>query len=175
MAIVDATRELEPRAAAGIGWGGKRLDEMLAESERLFAETGSYYGLSGGLELKDSEPIEYEKLFSRLRGGLVSARETALNISASPIVRELGELCFALYTPEGDSIALSTGIIAHVHTMSDAIKHMVRNGWEDNPGVSPGDIFCNNDSMIGDVHNADVQTIVPVFWEGELVAWVAGV
>ena len=122
-----------------------------------------------------TEPIEYEKLFSRLRGGLVSARETALNISASPIVRELGELCFALYTPEGDSIALSTGIIVHVHTMSDAIKFMVRNGWEDNPKIRPGDIFANDDPVIGDVHNADVQTFVPIFWEGELVAWAGGV
>jgi N-methylhydantoinase B/oxoprolinase/acetone carboxylase alpha subunit len=65
----------------------------------------------------------------------VSARETALNISASPIVRELGELCFALYTPEGDSVALSTGIIVHVHTMSDAIKYMVRSDYETNPGI----------------------------------------
>jgi acetone carboxylase, alpha subunit len=175
LAIVDATRELEPRETPGIGWDGKRLDEMLAESEQLFAETGSYYGLTGELALKDSEPIEYEKLFSRLRGGLVSARETALNISASPIVRELGELCFALYTPEGDSIALSTGIIVHVHTMSDAIKFMVRNRWEDNPKIRPGDIFANDDPVIGDVHNADVQTFVPIFWEGELVAWAGGV
>src|SRR6476620_6044314 len=163
MAIVDATRELEPREAPGIGWDGQRLDEMLATSERLFAETGSYYGLTDELALKDSQPIEYEKLFSRLRGGLVSARETALNISASPIVRELGELCFALYTPEGDSIALSTGIIVHVHTMSDAIKWMVRQGYEDNPRIRPGDIFANNDPTIGDVHNADVQTFVPIF------------
>src|SRR5687767_4546033 len=175
MAIVDATRELEPREREGIGWDGKRLDEMLAESERLFAESGSYYGLSGELDLKDSDPIGYEKLFARLRGGLVSARETALNISASPIVRELGELCFALYTPEGDSIALSTGIIVHVHTMSDAIKFMVRNGWEDNPRIRPGDIFANDDPTIGDVHNADVQTFVPIFWEDELVAWAGGV
>ena len=29
--------------------------------------------------------------------------------------------------------------------------------------------------MIGDVHNADVQTFVPIFWEGELVAWAGGV
>src|SRR5262245_26524946 len=122
---------------------------MLAESERLFEETGAYSGLAGELELKDADPIGYEKLFSRIRGGLVSARETAMNISASPIVKELGELCFALYTPEGDSIALSTGIIVHVHTMSDALKFMVRNGWEDNPGIRPGDIFANNDPVIG--------------------------
>src|SRR5436853_3603651 len=135
MAIVDATRELEPREARGIGWDGRRLDEMLAESERLFAESGSYMGLAGELDLQTSDPIGYEKLFSRLRGGLVSARATAMNISASPIVKELGELCFALYTPEGDSIALSTGIIVHVHTMSDAIKYMVRSGYEDNPRI----------------------------------------
>ena len=47
MAIVEATRELEPREGRPIGWEGKRLDEMLAESERLFAETGAYYALNG--------------------------------------------------------------------------------------------------------------------------------
>ena len=160
MATIEQAREQQP--GAGVGWDGRPLREMLESSERLFAETGHYCGLRE-LELMRSDPIGYEKLFSRLRGGLVSARSTALNISASPIVRELGELCFALYTPEGDSIALSTGIIVHVHTMSDAIKWMVRNGYEQNPGVRPGDIFANNDPTIGDVHNADVQTFVPIF------------
>jgi N-methylhydantoinase B len=177
MAMVDRTRELERLAAEPrepIGWEGRSAREMLVESERLFHETGRYCGVEE-LELKENDPIRYEKLFSRLRGGLVSARETALNISASPIVKEIGELCFALYTPEGDSVTLSTGIIVHVHTMSDAIKYMLREGYEDDPGITPGDIFCNNDAMVGDVHNADVQTIVPIFWEGELLGWAAGV
>jgi N-methylhydantoinase B len=174
MSIVDSTHELEPQEAAPIGWDGLRLTEMLADSDRLFADTGRYQGIER-LELMESDPIGYEKLFSRLRGGLVSARETALNISASPIVRELGELCFALYTPEGDSVALSTGIIVHVHTMSDAIKYMVREDYERNPGIRPGDIFANNDPVIGDVHNADVQTFVPIFFEEKLVAWAGGV
>src|SRR5881398_1288707 len=177
MALVDRTREREALASGPrpIGWDGLTAAEMLAESERRFAQTGSYHGLTGELELKSGDPIRYEKLFSRVRGGLVSARETALNISASPIVKEIGELCFALYTPEGDSITLSTGIIVHVHTMSDAIKYMVRQGYEDNPKIRPGDIFANDDPVIGDVHNADVQTFVPIFWEGELVAWAGGV
>ena len=174
MAIVDATKQLEPEAKP-IGWDGRSVKQMLEDSDRLFAETGSYAGLTGDLALKSEDPIGYEKLFARLRGGLVSARETALNISASPIVRELGELCFALYTPEGDSVALSTGIIVHVHTMSDAIKYMVRSNYESNPAIRPGDIFANNDPTIGDVHNADVQTFVPIFWEGELIAWAGGV
>jgi N-methylhydantoinase B/acetone carboxylase alpha subunit len=166
-----------PPDPAGIGWDGTTLAQMLTESERVFADTGHYCGLRS-LALKDSDPLQYEKLFSRVRGGLVSARETAMNISASPIVRELGEICFALYTPEGDSIALSTGIIVHVHTMSEAIKFMLRNGWEDNPGIEAGDIFANNQPTIGDVHNADVQTFVPIFNPenpSELLAWAGGV
>jgi N-methylhydantoinase B len=177
MAMVDRTRELEPLAAEpprAIGWEGRSAIEMLSESERLFEDTGRYCGVER-LEMKETDPIRFEKIFSRLRGGLVTARETALNISASPIVKEIGELCFALYTPEGDSVALSTGIIVHVHTMSDAIKYMIRQGYEENPGIAPGDIFTNNDAMIGDVHNADVQTIVPIFWQEELIGWAAGV
>ena len=166
---------VSPTRTTGIGWDGRTVLEMLEESERLVEETGSYGGLTGDLELKSSDPIRYEKLFSRLRGGLTSARETAMNISASPIIKEIGELCFALYTPEGDSIALSTGIIVHVHTTSDAIKYMIRHVYEENPGIAPGDIFCNNDPMVGDVHNPDVQTILPIFWEGELVGWAGGI
>jgi N-methylhydantoinase B len=176
MATIDRSAELEPQARAPIGWDGQTLAEMLQASERRFDDTGCYQGLTT-MALKESDPLQFEKLFSRVRGGMVSARETALNISASPIVRELGEICFAMYTPEGDNVALSTGIIVHVHTMSEAIKFMVRNGWEDNPEIRPGDIFANNQPTLGDVHNADVQTFVPIFDpQGyELVAWAGGV
>lgn len=159
---------------APIGWDGLTLREMIERSERQLAETGHYCGMSE-LSLKESDPIRYEKLYARLRGGIVDARETAMLIAASPLVREMGEVCFAVYTPEGDSVALSTGIIVHVHTMSEAIKYMVRSDYESNPGIRDRDIFVNNDPIVSNVHNADIQTFVPVFWEGELIAWVAGV
>ncbi|MBS1881455.1 MAG: hydantoinase B/oxoprolinase family protein [Actinobacteria bacterium] len=161
-------------AAAPIGWDGLSLKQMLESSESLARETGHYQGLEE-LSFKDADPIRYEKLYSRLRGGVVMARETAARIAASPLVEEMGEVCFTLYTPEGDSIALSTGIIVHVHTMSAAIKHMIRSEYEVNPGIAPGDIFVNNDPAISNVHCADVQTMVPIFHEGELLGWAAGV
>src|SRR4051794_29912227 len=173
MSIVDAPLDAA-EANHAIGWDGRTLHEMLDESDRLFEQTGHYWGIDD-LELMRTDPIGYEKLFSQIRGGLVSSRETAMNISASEIVREIGELCFALYTPEGDSLALSTGIMAHVHTMSCAIKHMVRSDFEVNPGIRDGDIFANNNPVIGDIHNADVQTLVPIFWGEELIGWAGGV
>ena len=59
--------------------------------------------------------------------------------------------------------------------MSEAIKFMVRNSWGGQPRIHPGDIFANNQPTIGDVHNADVQTFVPIFHDDELLAWAGGV
>jgi acetone carboxylase alpha subunit len=138
------------------------------------AKTGHYNGLQK-LELRESDPIRYEKLFSKLRGGLVHARETAKKIAASPIVEQEGELCFTLYNPAGDCVLTSTGIIIHVGTMGAAIKYMIENDWESNPGINPGDMFTNNDCSIGNVHPCDIATIVPIFAHGKLVGWVGGV
>jgi N-methylhydantoinase B/acetone carboxylase alpha subunit len=157
-----------------IGWEGKTLKEMLTESEEKFQATGYYNGIKN-LKLKEEDPFRFEKNYASLRGALVSARETALHVAASPIVTEIGELCFALYTPEGDSIVVSTGILVHVHTMSEAVKFMIREDYEEDPGINLGDIFLNNDPACGNVHTTDVQTILPIFWKNELVGWAGGV
>jgi acetone carboxylase, alpha subunit len=166
--------EKELKSRKNIGWDGKTLKQMREEIDELSRTTGHYAGLKN-LPLKEKEPIRYEKIFSKLRGGVVHARETAKKVAASPIVEQEGELCFTLYTPEGDSIVTSTGIIIHVGTMGAAIKFMIKNDYEVNPGIEDGDIFCNNDCQIGNVHPCDVHTIVPIFYEGELIGWVGGV
>ncbi|MFM1654880.1 hydantoinase B/oxoprolinase family protein [Brevibacillus sp. B_LB10_24] len=174
MANAQTEKEIQNRNRRSIGFQGKTLKQMREEIDRLSRETGHYAGLEE-LPFKKSEPIRYEKIFAKLRGGVVHARETAKRVAASPIVEQEGELCFTLYTPEADSIVTSTGIIIHVGTMGAAIKFMIQNDYEENPGIEPGDIFCNNDCQIGNVHPCDVHTIVPIFYEDELVGWVGGV
>jgi len=154
----------EKRNGEGIGWNGRTLREQLAELEDKTEATGHYNGLSK-LALKEEDPIRFEQLYSRLRGDLVTARETSKEVSATPIVEQEGELCYGLFTPEGDSIAVSAGIIVHIHTMSEAIKFMINHDYEDSPGIEPGDIFVNNDPHVGDVHPCDLMTIIPIFHE----------
>ncbi|WP_035769650.1 hydantoinase B/oxoprolinase family protein [Arthrobacter castelli] len=150
------------------------LHERLLESERLLKETDSYAGLEN-LELRAADPLKYESMHTKLRSMVVSAREMARRISASPGVREVGESVVAIYTPEGDAIALSTGIMVHVHTASRFIKWMIQNGYEESPGIRPGDIFANNDAFIGTVQAPDVIITIPIFHEDELIGWVAAV
>lgn len=153
---------------------GATLKERLAWSEKIFEETGHYKGLQA-LPLKETNPVLFERVFTRLRSTVVMARETARRLAASPGVREVGELLFGIYTPEGDAIVLSTGILVHVHSISRFIKWMIRNDYEIDPGFRPGDIFANNDTFIGSVHVPDVMDVIPIFHEGALVGWVGAV
>ncbi|MBK1697298.1 hydantoinase B/oxoprolinase family protein [Rhodovibrio salinarum] len=162
------------KSARGIVRGGEKLKQHRDRILEATRENGCYAGLSS-CELRERNPIHYNKLFSRLRAGVVEARETAKKIAASPIVEQEGELCFTLYNAAGDCVLTSTGIIIHVGTMGAAIKYMIENGWEENPGVNPGDVFCNNDCLIGNVHPCDIHTIVPIFHQDELIGWVGGV
>ncbi|RVG36605.1 hydantoinase B/oxoprolinase family protein [Sinorhizobium meliloti] len=150
------------------------LQRRLLESERLMDETGCYDGITE-LRLRRQDPLKFETLHTKLRAYCVSAREMARRISASPGVREVGEMVVAIYTPEGDAIALSNGILVHVHTMSRFIKWMIRNGYEQNPCIRDGDIFANNDAFIGTVQVPDVMDVVPIFHKGTLVGWAGAV
>ncbi|MBI5617449.1 MAG: hydantoinase B/oxoprolinase family protein [Gammaproteobacteria bacterium] len=163
-----------PDHANAAAVAAQSLKEMMGRHEALFAETGRYCGIAE-LALKNGDPLRYESFNTRLRSLVVGARETSKKISASPGVREVGESVVALFTPEGDSIALSTGIVIHVHTLSRFIKWMLAHDYELDPGIAPGDVFANNDPFVSDVHQADLMTVTPLFWEGELVGWAGAV
>jgi len=150
------------------------LRQALERGQALLAETGFYAGIDE-LTLRDQDPLRYESLHTRLRSSVVSARETSKRISASPGVREGGESVVGLYTPAGDSVVFSFGIMVHVHTLSRFIKWMIANDYEQDPGIRPGDIFANNDAFIGNVQVPDVIDVIPIYHEGELIAWAGAV
>lgn len=152
----------------------KTLLEKLDRSEDLFTRTGHYQGLKT-LAVHNKDPLKFEAFHSRLLSMIISVRETMKYIASSPAIRDFEEFVIGLYTPEGDAIALSTGIMVHVHTLSEFIKFMIRNGYEDDPKIRPGDIFENNEAWAGGVHTPDVMTCIPVFHEGELIAWIGAV
>ncbi|MGD9762827.1 MAG: hydantoinase B/oxoprolinase family protein [Candidatus Binatia bacterium] len=161
-------------AQRGVGPDGRTLIETLRRNRALLEETGHYHGVSE-LRLKAENYLHYESLHARLRSAVVNARETSKKISASPGVREVGESVVALYTPEGDSVVLSTGIMVHVHTLSRFIQWMIERDYESDPGIAHGDVFANNDPFVSDVHPPDLMNVTPIFHGQELVGWVGAV
>ena len=123
----------------GLGEGGRTLVEMLQEPGALRDDRG----LSGPYRARDqnrrSDAIR-EVVLQASRCACLCTRDCHANLRLAdrPQYRRVR---FSLYTPEGDSICLSTGIIVHVHTMSEAIKYMIRQNYEEEPCIRPGDIF----------------------------------
>jgi len=145
------------------------LKDLLLQREKDMAE-----GRWPELKLLKEDPIKWELLYYQLLGMVQEGRETARMISASPTVREFGECVFAVFTPEGESIAFSRGILLHMASMGSSIKWMLKNDYEEIVGIKEGDIFYNNDPDIGGAHAADQAVLLPVFYDGELVAWIGG-
>jgi len=147
----------------------EKLKDRLSHREKDISE-----GKHPPLVLKREDPIKWEVLYTRLLGIVQEGRETARLISASPTVREFGECVFCVFTAEGEVVAFSRGILLHFASFSATIKWMLKMDYEDDPGIKEGDLFCNNDPQIGGAHSADVATLMPIFHNGRLVAWVGG-
>jgi len=158
----------------GIGERGTTLRQMLEENQKRYEETACYGGITDPHLLAD-DPIKGELFHSRIMASLIAGRETTRMVSASPLVREVAELCIGLYTPEGDNIAQSTGIQIHIKLMGDNIRWMINKNYEEEVGINDGDLFIANEPVIANMHAADVYDILPIFWEGELVGWVVTV
>jgi acetone carboxylase alpha subunit len=120
------------------------------------------------------DPVKWEVTYWRMLGIVNEGREIARQISASPTVKEFGECVFAMFSPTGESIAFSRGILLHMASIGSSIQWMLEHDYEEDPGFKPGDIFYNNDPTIGGAHSADQAVILPVFREGRLIAWVGG-
>ncbi len=157
----------------GLGHQGKTLKEMLAEKDRVTRESGYIYGLEN-LELAEEDPAMLTRFHMRLLAACMSARETAKLISASPAAATMGEFLFEIGTPEGDVVSASQGLAGHVLSVPFMVRSMIDLDYEDDPGIREGDIISNNEPLYGSPHASDCYTFIPVFHEGELIAWTVG-
>lgn len=83
-----------------------------------------------------------------------------------------GDSIVAMFNAAGDLVNASAGTYLHAVIPPIVIKYILRE-YSDNPGIEDGDIFYTNDALYGGIHNPDQCAIVPVFHNGELIAWAA--
>jgi len=119
------------------------------------------------------EPGDYEIYDEKLRNFLQEAREIFVRSGVTGMLRS-GDLIVGLYTPNGDLANASAGTYLHCVTAMLPIKY-VMSKYYSNPsvGVRDGDIFYVNEARYGGIHNPDQMAFMPVFHEGELIAWTS--
>lgn len=150
----------------------KSLKDLVQEFDRQYEETGHRFGLKE-LRLKKESPTKYEAVWATLERICEDAAVTAANVSASAAIGEARDACWGILAPTGEVICCSSGVIAHFPLPTQLIRWMTEQGYEDDPGIHPGDIFECNSPHAG-VHANDIYDIVPIYWENELVGWTFG-
>ena len=83
-----------------------------------------------------------------------------------------GDSIVAMFNAHGDLVNASAGTYLHAVIPPIVIKYILKT-YHENPGINDGDIFYTNDALYGGIHNPDQVAIMPVFYEGTLVAWTA--
>lgn len=117
--------------------------------------------------------ITFEIFRSRLAAINDEAAMTLRLVSGSPVANEAYDMNTALMTPGGECFAIGIYISIHAMSLASTVRSIVE-GYADNPGIAPGDIWMSNDPYVGACHQMDVVVVAPIYWEGELVAWTGG-
>ena len=115
------------------------------------------------------DPITFEVVNNALVGVAEQMAATILRTSYSTVIREMLDYSTAMFDIEGRIIAQSCRIPIHLNSMSRSLRTALDEAipieqWR------PGDIIVTNDPYSGGQHLPDVQTFLPVFADGELVA-----
>lgn len=116
----------------------------------------------------------FEEIRNVLQGACNQDMEIVRQMVASPAGR-FGDMCVAVFTASGDmAVAPATGVVGFSSVLHFAVRFILKY-YRDDPtvGVRPGDCFVLNDTYYGGLHNPDLASFMPVFYGGELVAWVS--
>lgn len=119
------------------------------------------------------EPGDYEIYSEKLNQISLEAKEIMTRIGVTGMLHS-GDLVVGIYTSKGDMVTGICGTYLHSLTAQIPIKFILKY-WKDNPtvGIKEGDIFYCNDALYGGIHNHDQIAIMPIFYQGELIAWSA--
>ncbi|WP_052195368.1 hydantoinase B/oxoprolinase family protein [Deinococcus radiopugnans] len=97
-------------------------------------------------------------------------RKTAM----SPIIYEVLDMGTGITDPTGQLASSGAGIPSFVGVIDKAVSRILEVNGTGN--IAPGDIYATNDPYYGGVtHLNDMVLAMPVFSEGQLIAWTANI
>jgi N-methylhydantoinase B len=117
------------------------------------------------------DPITFEVLRNALWIVNEEQADTIRKVAASPVTVYSYDLNTAIQTETGEPI-LFAPYIQYFAGVADLVIRWTLENRGDNPGISDGDVFFQNDPLIGVSHQMDVQTFAPVFVDGRIFCWV---
>jgi N-methylhydantoinase B len=121
---------------------------------------------------RDIDPFTVEIL----KDGLIAIGDEMFialqRTSKSTIIYEVLDFASGLTDAKGQLITQGNGVTGFLGTLTFAVKYTLEKFGTD--GLQPGDVVITNDPYTGGgTHLSDVSLVVPIFYDGELVAFSA--
>ncbi len=164
--LVDSGhRYTEPFDVNTDRWDGRTLDYVprqqlrISKNLKLHTETATAF-----------DPITFEVIRNALWTINEEHADTIHKASASPIIVFSHDLNSTIQTEIGEPVMFAP-YVQYFAGVSDLVVQWTLENRSANPGISDGDVFFQNDPLIGANHQMDVQTFAPVFVDGKLFCW----
>src|SRR5437773_8520653 len=87
------------------------------------------------------------------------------------IIYEALDFTVGLFDAEGNTISIGLGLPMFIRGLSDTIKAKI--AFYGSDAIHPGDILLTNDSYIMGSHLNHMIFTLPIFWQGEIVAFAS--
>jgi len=146
-------------------WDGRTLDYIpkpqlrIASSLKLHTDTATEF-----------DPITFEVIRNALWTINEEHADTIHKASASPIIVFSHDLNSTIQTEIGEPVMFAP-YVQYFAGVSDLVIQWTLENRSANPGIFDGDVFFQNDPLVGANHQMDVQTFAPVFVDGKLFCW----
>jgi acetophenone carboxylase len=114
-------------------------------------------------------PGDYEVGFQRTNDILDEALEV-FQRSCRSSMGIAGDVMVAVFTAQGDLVNGAAGTYLHAIIQPIIIKYILKY-YSQSPGIKDGDIWFTNDALYGGIHNPDMVVVLPIFYQGRLIAW----
>ena len=155
----NATTVIEPNWQAQVKANGDLFIERIASQNQRPA-VGT-----------NVNPVQLE-IFNNLFMNIAEQMGVVLeNTAVSVNIKERLDFSCAIFDPDGELIANAPHLPIHLGSMSEAIKSVIAN----NPQMQPGDAYVLNDPYNGGTHLPDITVVKPIFDEntGQRIFYVA--
>jgi N-methylhydantoinase B len=118
-----------------------------------------------------TDPLTFEVLRHRISSIADEGSAVLGMVSASPVASEANDCNVAVMQADGSAVAIGPGLSSHGIACMLTARY-VQAEYQKNPGIREGDMFLSNDPFLSTPHQTCIALVGPVFWEGEIVAWV---
>jgi N-methylhydantoinase B len=115
------------------------------------------------------DPITVEIVRNGLLAVTEEMKSNLMRTAYNMIIYEALDFTVGLFTAEGDTVSIGLGLPMFIRGMSETVKAKIKHFGHS--GIHPGDILITNDAYITGSHLNHVTLTLPVFHNGELIAF----